>query len=223
MFDRQVAVCPGGKGLYMSGWISGWLNQSYTKLIFMGIIVCVGVAGGVYLGHGLVGIKGESTSDLEKQSSPSESICLLHPGMLMPEIRLTSHEGRLVTATQLQGGKPTLYLFTAAGCSACSRLIDRWNERMAPQLSPAVQVVACLELGTSETIQALSKIAPQMKFVYYDRIALRDKYNVRLYLTLVGASGDSQIVFVQGGVTSGVVSGLPDNFLAKGSESGEGR
>lgn len=163
----------------------------------------------IFLGirAGLAVQKGR-TGELTPQTLPNQT--LLKIDEPLPDMPVTSLDGRPSTLRDIAGGKKTVIAVVMPGCSPCKKLLTQWQNAGITDGSDGRQVVL-LAAGSREKqdLSELTASAETYPVYSYDVTALDDVCGISSFPSILGIGGNNAVAFV----ASSFVYQLDDAFF----------
>jgi hypothetical protein len=182
-------------------------DSSYIKMFLAALLICGGVAGGIYLGDAAVRRKASHRISGSESLAPN-----LAMGDLFPLVNYQRRDGSTGTFEQFLMGKRSVVMFLSSKCGRCEDLLSLWNMKVAPVLDMAVQVVVCFR--TFEIPPTISRLLGS-KIVMIPEERLYQLLELRITPTLVGLDEYGLVVYLQPGYLDSFGSEFYERFAMR--------
>lgn len=183
------------------------LDSVYAKMSFGAALALIAVAGGIYVGHALIG----ASPYAFPQHSGTTSV-EFDPGDPFPAEDCLESDGTESSFDRLLTGKETVLLFVDFGCKPCMSLLEHWDHDVAPALGRDVQVVVCISQDHPGIPDEYKHLIEGKHVVYYDGMHFAIQYNMVAFPTIVGIDKQGLVNHIRSGFATGMESELLELF-----------
>ncbi len=183
------------------------------QYVIKAVIICVGIAGGIFIGVFLVKQPGSAQVRNVRVGDNKDHQPLFIAGDPLPPFSVLDEDGETKSIVDQISSRRALVFFTASKCEPCLSMHDFVERTLRRQLSEKTMVITLVDGADSSLVLSAPASSHQEANRYkYDRVGMRSEYNVRIYPTIVGVNENGRIDFLQTGFSTGLI-GLPDSYL----------
>jgi hypothetical protein len=160
--------------------------------LLSGVVLFLAIFLGIRAG---LAVQGGRTGNLTPKALPNQT--MLKIGERLPDMGVTSLDGRDFTLRDIARGKKTLIAVVMPGCGPCKKLLTQWQNGNIADDDHGRQVVL-LAAGSREKrdMGELSAFADKYPVYFCDVAALDEECGISSFPSVLGVDGDNGIVFV---------------------------
>ncbi len=176
-------------------------------LLLSGVVLFLAIFLGIRAG---LAVQGGRTGDLTPKNLPNQTMLKLSEQL--PDMAVTSLDGRNFTLCDIARGKKTLIAVVMPGCGPCKKLLTQWQNGNIANGDNGRQVVL-LAAGSREKREMgeLSEFADKYPVYFCDVSTLDDVCGISSFPSILGVGGDNAVAFV----ASSFVYQLDNKFFDK--------
>lgn len=176
-------------------------------VLLSGVVLFLAIFLGIRAGLAVQGGRG---GDLTPKNLPNQT--LLKVGEALPNMPVTSLDGRESTLRAIVQGKKTVIAVVMPGCGPCKKLLTQWQNSNLANGAGGRQVIL-LAAGSREKrdIGELAPFADKYPVYFCDVTTLDDVCGVSSFPSILGTGETGAIAFV----ASSFVYQLDDKFFDK--------
>lgn len=176
-------------------------------VLLSGVVLFLAIFLGIRAG---LAVQGGQTGELTPKNLPNQT--MLKVSDQLPDMAVTSLDGRDFTLRDIAHGKKTLIAVVMPGCGPCKKLLTQWQNTNIADGDHGRQVVL-LAAGSREKrdMGELTAFAEKYPVYFCDVTALDDACGISSFPSILGIGGDDTIAFV----ASSFVYQLDNKFFDK--------
>ena len=181
--------------------------------LYITLFAFVGVVGGAYVGHLIVGSKpAEAHSNPKSEAQPY--FLNLKVGDLFPLEDYTTPSGEKGNFERLFANRESIVFFVSLDCDLCHSLLRFWNTTLRTRLKPNVQVVVCLPATNHGIPPEFKGLVTGDSIAFIDVNLWKTRYNLIFSPIIVGTDDSGFITHIQHGFSDEVDFELAQRYLA---------
>ncbi|MDD4051449.1 MAG: redoxin domain-containing protein [candidate division Zixibacteria bacterium] len=176
-------------------------------VLLSGVVLFLAIFLGIRTG---LAVQGGRTGELTPKNLPNQT--LLKVSEQLPDMAVTSLDGRDFTLRDITRGKKTIIAVVMPGCGPCKKLLTQWQRDNIGGDSRGRQMVL-LAVGSREKrdMEELTAFADEYPVYFCDVAALDDACGISSFPSILGVGGDNAITFI----ASSFVYQLDNKFFDK--------